>query len=211
MSSEAASKASPAAASPLVTAWLDAWREGDLGARERLVEALYGELRTLAGHRMRGERHRLTLETTALVHETFLRLAGIDRVNCRDRQHFLALAALVMRRVLVDRARERGADRRGGGAPHASLDGVIASTPTIAARDVELLDLDRALERFAVDYPRAARVLELRYFGGLEEGEIAELVEVSIRTVRRDWAFAAAWLARELDPARAAAEAVPVR
>lgn len=181
-----------------ITVWLKAWRGGDAASGDRLVAALYGELHEMARQRLRGERRQVTLQTTALVHETYLRLIGNNRMTFQDRHHFLALSATVMRRVLVDRARERLAAKRGGGALHVELADV-----EVAGLDpgVELLDVDRALDRLAAVYPRQAKVVELRFFGGLEEEEIAEVLETSVRTTRRDWAFASAWLARELGPA----------
>ena len=169
----------------------------------------------MARQRLRGEHRRITLQTTALVHETYLRLIGNNRMTFQDRHHFLALSATVMRRVLVDRARERLAGKRGGGAPHIELSEVQAAgfdpgvelPVTLGALEQLALPVDRdvvavhdallALE--AVD-PRAAKVVELRFFGGLEEEEIADVLETSVRTTRRDWAFASAWLARELGP-----------
>lgn len=181
-----------------ITVWLKAWRGGDAASGDRLIAALYGELREMARQRLRGERRQVTLQTTALVHETYLRLIGTNRMTFQDRHHFLALSATVMRRVLVDRARERLAAKRGGGAPHVELAGIEAAG---VDPGVELLDVDRALDRLAAVHPRQARVVELRFFGGLEEEEIAGVLEVSVRTTRRDWAFASAWLARELAPA----------
>ncbi len=191
---------SPAGGPAEITGWLHAWRRGDSASGDRLIAALYSELREMARQRLRGERRQITLQTTALVHETYLRLIGNNRMTFQDRHHFLALSATVMRRVLVDRARERLAAKRGGGALHVELSDVEA-----AGLDpgVELLDVDRALDRLAAVYPRQAKVVELRFFGGLEEEEIAEVLETSVRTTRRDWAFASAWLARELGPAGA--------
>lgn len=187
----------PAAVPAEITVWLKAWRGGDAASGDRLIAALYSELREMARQRLRGERRQITLQTTALVHETYLRLIGNNRMTFQDRHHFLALSATVMRRVLVDRARERLAAKRGGGALHVELSDVEA-----AGLDpgVELLDVDRALDRLAAVYPRQAKVVELRFFGGLEEEEIADVLETSVRTTRRDWAFASAWLARELGP-----------
>ncbi len=195
MPSDGVSPSPPAAAAAEITALLQAWRSGDARSGERLIEALYGELNAMARSRLRGERHRVTLQTTALVHETFLRLADASRLDFKDRHHFLALCATVMRRVLVDRARERHAEKRGG-----DLVQVVLTDADAAGLDpsVELLDVDRALDRLAAAYPRQARVVELRFFGGLEESEIAEVLAVSVRTVRRDWSFSAAWLVHAL-------------
>ncbi len=184
-----------------ITSWLAAWRGGDASSGELLVEALYGQLHAMASQRLRGERHRLTLQTTALVHETFLRLTENVRMTYQDHHHFLALAATVMRRVLVDRARERRAEKRGGEAVLVAVDELENLAVAAPEREVELLDLDRALDRLGELYPRQARVVELRFFGGLGEDEIAEALATSTRTIRRDWTFAAAWLARELAPA----------
>jgi RNA polymerase sigma factor (TIGR02999 family) len=183
------------AGSPEVTGLLRAWRQGDTAAGDRLLALLYRELHAMARHRLAHERPGVTLQTTALVHEAYLRLVGQTRIDYRDRGHFLALAATMMRRVLVDRARARDAGKRGGGVEPVTLTGVDA-----AGLDpvVELLDVDRALDRLAEDYPRPARVVELRFFGGLEFEEIAAALGISERTAKRDWAFARAWLAREL-------------
>lgn len=198
MHAERDPEAEAADSSSDITGWLRAWRGGDAVSGERLITALYNELRAMARQRLRGERRQITLQTTALVHETYLRLVGNQRMSYQDRHHFLALSATVMRRVLVDRARERRAAKRGGDAPHVELTDVQA-----AGLDpgVELLDVDRALERLAAAFPRQARLVELRFFGGLDEEEIADVLGISVRTTRRDWSFAAAWLARELEPA----------
>jgi RNA polymerase sigma factor (TIGR02999 family) len=178
-----------------ITSLLRAWRGGDAGAGDRLIEALYGELREMARRRLAGERPSHTLQTTALVHEAFIRLAGQRRVTWRDRGHFLALAATVMRRVLVDRARARRAAKRGSGVTAGVLTDAVTAGVDPAT---EILDVDRALEKLGASFPRPARVVELRFFGGLEVEEIAAVVGVTERTVDRDWAFARAWLAREL-------------
>jgi len=183
------------AGSPEVTGLLRAWRRGDAAAGEKLIGVLYRELHAMARRRLARERAGVTLQTTALVHEAYLRLVGQTRIEYRDRGHFLALAATMMRRVLVDRARGRDAGRRGGGAEHVTLTGVEAAGLDPA---VDLLDIDRALDRLAAAYERPARVVELRFFGGLEFEEIAAVLEISERTAKRDWAFARAWLAREL-------------
>jgi RNA polymerase sigma factor (TIGR02999 family) len=183
-----------------LTDLLHAWRAGDASSGDRLIEALYRELRVIASRGLRGERAGSTLQTTALVHEAWLRLLDQKRTDWQDRRHFLAIAATTMRRVLVDRARARRSLKRGGGAPVVTLADV-----EVAGIDpsIELLDIDRALTRLAAEFPRPARVVELRFFGGLEEKEIAALLDVTERTVRRDWSFASAWLARELGGAEA--------
>jgi RNA polymerase sigma factor (TIGR02999 family) len=176
-----------------VTRLLRAWRGGGEEARERLIEHVYVELKKIAGAHLRGERRGQTLEATGLVHEAFLRLVPQTRVDWRDRAHFFGLASTCMRRVLVDRARARSAAKRD---PEGY---VLTGTPFGAMSNAEeLLDLDRALEKLAGEHPRLAQVVEMRYFSGLEVGEIAECLAVSERTVKRDWAFARAWLLREL-------------
>lgn len=179
-----------------VTLMLRAWRAGDQAAGDRLMAALYRELHGMAKRRLARESAGGTLQTTALVHEAYLRLVDQRRVDWRDRGHFLALAATMMRRVLVDRARARRAGKRGGGAVLVTLTGAADAGVDPA---LELLDVDRALLRLAAAYPRPARVVELRFFGGLELVEIVDVLGVSERTIKRDWAFARSWLARELN------------
>lgn len=178
-----------------VTRLLKAWNEGDQAALAQLTEQVYAELRRTAHRYMRNERHADTLQTTALVNEAYLRLAGATAIEWRDRAQFFALAAQTMRRILVDAARARGAGKRGGDARHVDLDeaALVSGTP-----DQTVLALDDALTAFAQVAPRQAKVVELRYFGGLTEEEIAAALETSSRTVRRDWDFARAWLMREL-------------
>ena len=177
-----------------VTELLRAWRDGDESARERLFDRVYSELKRIAGAQMRGEKRAQTIEVTGLVHEAFFRLADQQQLAWRDRVQFFGLASTCMRRVLVDRARARSAAKRnpeGFALVDERADGAIGPE--------ELLDLDRALERFAQSHPRLAQVVEMRYFAGLEFTEIAEVLGVSDRTVKRDWAFARAWLLQELD------------
>lgn len=175
-----------------VTRLLRAWRAGGEAARERLIERVYAELKKIAGSHLRRERRDSTLEATGLVHEAFLRLVPQARVDWRDRAHFFGLASTCMRRVLVDRARARAAAKRDPGGYRLTAE---AGGPTSAE---ELLDLDRALARLEAESPRLARVVEMRYFTGLEVSEIAECLAISERTVKRDWAYARAWLLREL-------------
>ena len=182
-----------------VTGLLRAWRSGDAHAGEDLLEQIYAELKKIAASQLRGERPEHTLQTTALVNEAYLRLLGQKGVDWRDRAHFFGLAATMMRRVLIDHARSRNARKRAGPEP--------AITVTSRHGDaMELLDLDRALTRLQEDYPRQAKVVEMRYFADLEVEEIALCLEVSPATVKRDWQFARAWLAAQLaaDPARGA-------
>ena len=178
-----------------VTQLLHAWRAGDIQAGDALVRVLYRELRDMARKRLRSERPGATLQTTALVHEAYLRLVDQRKVAWRDRGHFLALAATMMRRVLVDRARARRAGKRGAGEPLITL--TDAANAGVNSAD-QVLDVDRAIERLAAAFPRPAQVVEMRFFGGLELEEIGAVLGITERTVKRDWAFARAWLAREL-------------
>jgi RNA polymerase sigma factor (TIGR02999 family) len=174
---------------------LKAWRAGDKEALDQLSKRVYNELRLLARRHRRNERHGTTLQTTALVHELYLRLVDVTNVECQQRAQFFALAAQIMRRILVDAARARGADKRGAGAVHVNLDETAVVFP---GPDRSVVALDDALSAFAQVAPRQAKVVELRYFGGLDEEEIVEVLQISPRTVRRDWEFARVWLAREL-------------
>lgn len=178
-----------------VTQLLKSWSQGDQEALGRLMPVVYGELRRLARRQMARERPDHTLQVTALVHEAYLRLLDVRQVDWQDRAHFLALSAQMMRRILVDAARARTAGKRGGGVLHVSLEeaAVLPADP-----DRSLIALDEALAAFAAIAPRQANVVELRYFGGLTEEEIAAVLDQSARTVRRDWEFARVWLAREL-------------
>jgi len=170
------------------------WANRDAGARDRLMPIVYEELRRLAHHYMRGEREAHTLQTTALVNEAYLRLAGLDGLQWRDRAHFFAMAATLMRRVLVDHARQRGRDKRGAGVSVTSLDEhAIAATPA-----VDVVALDEALERLAAVDPQQSRVVELRFFAGLSVQETAEALGISAATVKRDWSTAKLWLYNEL-------------
>jgi len=185
-----------AAASPEeVTGLLLAWSEGDPTAFDKLVPLVYKELHRIA-HRYisRGQRG-YTLQTTALVHEAYLRLIDVKSVRWQNRAHFLAVAAQSMRRILVDLARARHNLKRGGRAPQVSLDEALVAT---SERSGDLLALDEALGRLAMLNRRQSQVVELRYFGGLTENEVSEVLKVSPRTVRSDWSLARAWLYREL-------------
>jgi RNA polymerase sigma factor (TIGR02999 family) len=164
-------------------------------ARDRLVPLVYDELRRLAQHYLRGERAGHTLQATALVNEAYLRLAEIDRMAFRDRTHFFAMAATVMRRVLVDYARERARGKRGGGVAMTTLDDRVPA----ADPPVDVVALDRALERLTALDTRQARIVELRFFGGLTVDETAAALDISTATVKREWASAKAWLYVELN------------
>jgi RNA polymerase sigma factor (TIGR02999 family) len=178
-----------------VTDLLKQWADGDRGAFEALVPLVYGELNHIANRLLRSERANHTLETRALVHEAYLRLIDQSRMHWDSRTHFYGAAANVMRRVLVDQARRRLSDKRGGGAPHESLDLAIA---VASEPDMNILALDRALDAFAQIDPARARVVELRYFAGLSLDETAAALGTSPQAVSRDWTVARAWLARYL-------------
>ena len=174
---------------------LKAWRAGDPDALEQLSKHVYDELRLMARRHMRNERQGNTLQTTALVHEVYLRLVDVTKVEWQQRAQFFAMAAQMMRRILVDAARARGSHKRGGLVRRVNFDETALLT---AAPDRSILALDAALTAFSQLAPRQAKVVELRYFGGLTEEEIVAALKISPRTVRRDWDFAQAWLAREL-------------
>ena len=178
-----------------ITAVLRAWNDGDEAALTALVPLVEAELRRLAHAYMSRERPGHTLQPTALVNETFLRLIDAQGVAWRDRHHFLGIAARLMRRVLVDHARRRGFQKRGGAQVHVALDESMAVSE---ARDFNLVALDRALESLAILDPRKAAVVERRFFGGLTVEEIAIGLEVSPDTVKRDWRLAKLWLMRQL-------------
>jgi RNA polymerase sigma factor (TIGR02999 family) len=177
-----------------VTALLQEWSNGDQVALEKLTPIVYEELRRLARAYMRGERAHLTLQTTALVNEAYLRLVDCKRMRFNDRAHFFAVSAQLMRRILVDHARRRN-QKRGAGVEHISLDEVASFGPD---RDAGLVMLDDAMLALARFDPRKAQVVELRFFGGLSVEESAEVLKISSVTVMRDWSTARAWLYREL-------------
>lgn len=179
-----------------ITLLLAELRAGNSSAESRLLSLVYDELRRLARRYMRGERPDHTLQPTALVHEAYLRLAGQRGVDWQDRAHFFGVAAQLMRRILVDHARARNAEKRGGHEPRIALDDALAFTEEKCA---ELLALDEALSRLAQRDPRQARVVELRFFGGLSEDEAAEVLGISTRTLKRDWSVARAWLFKEIN------------
>lgn len=178
-----------------VTAILASASAGDPDALDRLVPLLYDELRAMAHRQLAAEFGDLTLQTTALVHEAYLKLAGNGRSTGRGRAYFFAAAAQAMRQVLVDRARRRLAAKRGGGAELVTLDEQAA---TVDAYSMELLELDQALGRLGRHSERQARVVEHRFFAGMSVQETADALGVSTRTVEADWAVARAWLFREL-------------
>jgi RNA polymerase sigma factor (TIGR02999 family) len=190
------------AAAPDVTGLLRAWGAGDEAALEALLPVVYAELRRQADRAMRRESAGHTLQTTALVHEAYLRLVDQGRAEWQNRAQFFGVAAQLMRRILVDHARGRLADKRGGGAQRITLGHADVAAPTARDDEVDLLALHEALTRLAAMDPRQARVVELRYFGGLTIEETAAALDISVATVKREWAVARAWLRRELSDAR---------
>jgi RNA polymerase sigma factor (TIGR02999 family) len=182
-----------------VTVLLKAMRAGDAAAEQRLFPLVYHELHRLAQSYMRRERPNHTLQATALINEAYLRLAG-GEVDWKNREHFIGVAAQVMRRLLVDHARAHNADIRGGGLKRVDLDeGLVLSSD----RADEVLVMDEALKRLANANARQARIVELHYFGGLSMAQISALLQISERSVKRDWSLARIWLFEELRPHRA--------
>jgi RNA polymerase sigma factor (TIGR02999 family) len=178
-----------------VTNLLKAWSSGEEAALARLAEHVYPELRLIARRYLRNEAKGNTLQTTALVHEVYLRLVDVSSVDWQARAQFFSMAAQMMRRILVDAARARASDKRGGRAVKVNIEETAFLSP---APNPSLLALDDALTVFSEVAPRQAKVVELRYFGGLTEEEIVVVLKISVRTVRRDWDLAKAWLSREL-------------
>lgn len=181
------------------TTLLIKWRNGDAAAADELISRVYSELRRLAGHYLRSEQPGNTLQATALVHELYIRLVGSEPVTWQNRAHFFAVAAQQMRRILIDHARARRAEKRGGGALTLSLAEVsgVAGSPT-----QDVLVIHEALAKLEALDERAAHVVELRFFGGLQEKEAAEVLGVSVATLKRDWEFARVWLMTQLQSAR---------
>jgi RNA polymerase sigma-70 factor (ECF subfamily) len=178
-----------------VTALLQAWRSGEQSALDRLVPLLYPELRRLAHRHMRAQPPGISVQTTMLVNEAYLRLMDASHLSCHDRAHFLALCAQLMRRILVDFARARGALKRGGGAFRIEFD---ESWEVGAGLPQDLVGLDDALARLARIDPRKAKAIELRFFGGMSVEDTAEVLAISRETVLRDWRMARAWLKSEI-------------
>ena len=178
-----------------ITHLLLEWRSGNKDAAGRLMELVYRELHRMASREMRRERGEHTLQTTALVHEVYLRLCGAEPIQLRDRTHFFAVAAQQLRRVLVDHARRVRSEKRGGAKITATL---FDSDGAAWAIDERLLAVDESLSRLETLDPRAAKVIELRFFGGLTETEAAEALDISLATLKRDWDFARSWLATQL-------------
>lgn len=180
-----------------LTGLLVSWRQGDATALERLIPLVYDELRRVARHHVDREPPGHALPATALVHEVYLRLVDVDRLTLNGRTHFFAVAAKLMRQVLVDHARRQRADKRGGGVTMLSLDEV---SPAAQPASVDVLALDEALDALSSLDARQCHVVELRFFGGLSIDETAEALAVSPATIEREWALAKAWLYRRLSP-----------
>jgi RNA polymerase sigma-70 factor, ECF subfamily len=178
-----------------VTGLLQAWGSGDDEALQRLVPLVYDQLRVAARRYMARERPGHTLQTTALIHETYLRLMGVRHVKWQDRAHFLAVCAQLMRRILIEFARSRGYQKRGGAALRVTFDDAVLAA---ANRDFDFMALDDALNRLATMDARKGEIVELRFFGGLSVKETAEVMRISVDTVMRDWKLAKVWLLREL-------------
>ncbi|MEO6759094.1 MAG: sigma-70 family RNA polymerase sigma factor [Saprospiraceae bacterium] len=184
-----------------ITRMLQEWSAGDESALRQLVPMVYSELRRTAQRHMRKERPGITMQTTALVNEVYLRLVNITNVEWRDRAHFFAIAAQMMRRILVDAARARASGRRGGEVQRvgSSTPYYLDNVPDVSTtRDGEMIAIDDALQALAQMDPRKARVIELRFFGGLSVEETAEILKISPQSVLRDWKLAKIWLGREL-------------
>lgn len=188
----------PNSLSQQITVWLTEWRNGDEHARDRLFDAVHPHLHQIASRFLHHERRDHTLEPNALVNELCVRLLGAEPITYEARTHFFAIAAQTMRRILIDHARARLADKRGGVRQQVSLSAVDEWNPV--SENDDLLALDVALSKLETLDPRAARVVELRFFGGLTEDEVAEVVGVSTITVKRDWKAARAWLMGRLGP-----------
>jgi RNA polymerase sigma factor (TIGR02999 family) len=180
-----------------VTSLLQAWSQGDEAALQQLIPIVYEELRRVAKRQMASERPSHTLQTTALIHEVYVRLVDVPGASIRNRAHFFAMCARLMRNVLVDFARSRQYQKRGGGAVHVALDEAL-HVPAIG--DPDLVAIDEALARLSAFDRRKGQVVELRFFGGLSVEETAIALDISAETVMRDWKLAKSWLLRELDP-----------
>jgi RNA polymerase sigma factor (TIGR02999 family) len=183
---------------PDITRLLHEWRSGSAEALERLIPLVYGELHALASRYLSHERRDHTLQTTALVHEAYVKLAGQRAVDWQNRAHFFGIAAQLMRRILVDHARRDRRVKRGAGAAHVSLEDMDPPSAPAPVDAADAYALDRALSRLEAIDPQQGRVVELRYFGGMTIEEAAEVLGVSPATVKRDWSVARAWLYREL-------------
>ena len=182
-----------------VTALIEQWRQGDAVALDHLVPLVYADLRKVARAHLRREQAGHSLQATALVHEVYVRLMGVDGLRVESRAHFLALAARLMRQILVDHARRKRAGKRGGAVTVVGLDMVAPhAEPCTAAPDVDVLALDRALEELASFDPQQCQVVELKFFAGLTIEETAQALAISTATVEREWVIARAWLYQRL-------------
>jgi RNA polymerase sigma factor (TIGR02999 family) len=182
-----------------VTALLMEWRRGDAVALERLLPLVYADLRKVARAHLGREQAGHSLQPTALVHEVYLRLVGLERLRVESRAHFMAFAARLMRQILVDHARRKRAGKRGGAVTVVGLDTLPPRAgPSTAAADVDILGLDRALEELATFDPQQCRIVELKFFAGLSIDEMAEALGISAATVEREWVIARAWLLHRL-------------
>ena len=181
-----------------ITDYLRAWEQGDDGALERLLPMVYAELRAIAARQLRSERPGHTLQPTALANEAYLRLRGLGDVPWHDRTHFFAIASRIMRRILVDHARAKMAEKRGSDAPRVLLAEGYHEAVQPSMDAAELIDLDRALDELSASAPRLSRLVELRFFGGLNIDEASALLGCSPRTAKRDCKFARAWLLHRL-------------
>jgi RNA polymerase sigma factor (TIGR02999 family) len=178
-----------------ITQLLQDWSNGDQEALGKLMPLVYSELRQLAHHYMQGERRDHTLQTTALVHEAYLRLVDHSKANWKNRAHFFGVSAQLMRQILIDHARSHAAGKRGGGVPRLSLD---EAKVLAEVQSRELIALDDALKSLAAIDPQKSHIVELRFFGGLSVNEVAEFLKISVPTVVRHWRTARAWLYREM-------------
>jgi RNA polymerase sigma-70 factor, ECF subfamily len=183
-----------------ITRLLEDWNRGDQSALEELTPFVYDELRRLAAHYLRGERADHTLQATALVHEAYLRLLELREISWQNRAHFVGVMAKLMRKILVDHARKRNAEKRGSGETKMSLS---RAENLLTGESLDLVELDEILENFAREFPRQGKIVELKFFGGLTIDEIVEVLsadgeKIASTTVERDWRFARAWLHDEL-------------
>lgn len=180
-----------------ITYWLQQWHAGDDKAIERIAPLVYSDLKRLAAHYLNSEVPGHTLQATALVHEAYLHLESIREIDFQERGHFIAVMAQTMRRVLIDHARRRKSAKRD---PANALP--APSSANLESASIDVLQVDQALTRMETEYPRQAKVVELRFFGGLEGPEIAKVLDISLATVERDWRFAKAWLQTAMADAR---------
>jgi RNA polymerase sigma factor (TIGR02999 family) len=181
--------------SQTITLWLQHWHAGDENGLGKVAETLYKDLKRLAGHYLKDERSSHTLAATALVHEVYLQLEGAQHIEWQDRAHFLSVAIRMMRRILIDHARCGKAAKR-------TPDQGMPASNRLRNTSIDIIGVDIALEKLSQQFPRHAKVVELRFFGGLENSEVAEVLQISLRTVEREWQFARAWLQKEITGGR---------